>query len=95
MTPEDIAFSWGELFSALGLLFTVVVGVTGAIFAVYRQIRSVKTDLDSFRLEVAKDYVNAKHMNDMREELIRSETKTLAAIQGLAERFDRFLDRQQ
>ncbi len=94
MNGADIALTWGEVFSILGLIVTVISAGGGLTFMLYRQIRAVKTDLDAHKLEVATKYVQSEHLTQMKEDLIRTETRTLSAIQGLSERFDRFLTRQ-
>jgi len=94
MTPDDVSLTWGEIISFFGVMLTLISLLGGVIFALYRNIRSVKTDLDAHKLEVATRYVQSEHLNSFKEDMIRSETRTLSAIQGLAERFDRFLTKQ-
>ena len=94
MNPADVSLTWGEVFSAIGVTLTLISLFGGLVFTLYRRISSVKAELDQFKLEVAKEYVGSDHLTEMKADLIRTEERTLAAIQGLAERFDRFLTKQ-
>lgn len=91
MNPVDVGLSWGEVISAVGLMMTIVTVISGFIFAMYRQIRSVKTELDAFKLEVAKNYVGVEQLNQMQQQNIRSEERMIAAINKLGERIDQFM----
>lgn len=90
---NEIVLTWGNVIAFLSVSVSGLGIFSGIIFAVYKQIRTVKTDLDEHKLEVAKNFVSNSHLNGMKEDLIRSEERTLAAINGLAERFDRFLNK--
>lgn len=88
-----MTFTMAEFVSILGLVVTIVGLFSTMIWKLYTQIRANKTDLDAFKLEVATHYVSSSNMSSIKEDLIRSEERTLSAIQGLTARFDKFLTR--
>lgn len=92
---NEIVLTWGNVIAILGMLISGAGLVSGLFFALYKQIRQNKTELDEFKLTVARDFVSSSHLTGMKEDLIRSEERTLAAINNLAERFDRFLSKNQ
>lgn len=89
----EISLTWGNIIALISVMISMTGLVGGVIFAIYKQIRAVKSDLDSYKLEVSRDFVSNNHLTGMKEDLIRSEERTLAAINNLAERFDRFLSK--
>ena len=92
---DQIVLSWGNVIAMIGVMISGIGLVSGLFVALYKQIRQNKTELDEFKLHVARDFVSNIHLNGMKEDLIRSEERTLAAINNLADRFDRFLAKQQ
>jgi len=92
---DQIVLSWGNVIAMIGVMISGIGLVSGLFVALYKQIRQNKTELDEFKLHVARDFVSNTHLNGMKEDLIRSEERTLAAINNLADRFDRFLAKQQ
>ena len=88
---NETVLTWGNVIAIAGVIISLFSVGSGIFLALYKQIRGNKTELDEFKLEVARSFVSNTHLNGMKEDLIRSEERTLAAINNLADRFDRFL----
>lgn len=90
---SEIVLTWGNVIAFFSVALSGAGVFSAIVWGVYKQIREVKDELDAHKLEVARNFVSNVHLNGIKEDLIRSEERTLAAIIGLAERFDRFLNR--
>lgn len=89
----ELILTMGNIIALMGVFLSGVSLVGGLIFGIYRMIRSVKTELDAYKLEVARNYVQSAHLVGLKEDMIRSEERMVAEMRNLGERFERAVDR--
>lgn len=77
--------NWPEL----GLLITAVMVTGGTIISVflwiYRELNTLRTEIASFRVEVAKTYVSSEMLGEV-------ETRLERAVERLGDRLDRSIE---
>lgn len=96
----------GELISFLAFILALASGFGKIIWdmsqkiianskELHAKLDAVDKDLTDFQLEVAHKYVNSEHLAKLQSDLIRTEERTLGAINALTERLDRFLTQRE
>lgn len=94
MNESDFVLSFGEMISFLGFILTLVIFMGGALFRLWNRTTINARSLDTFRLEVAKEYVNSSQLQDLEKQRAVSEERIIGSISTLTARIDRWLDRQ-
>lgn len=85
------SISWEQLAYMVGLA-----GALGTVWwKIHQRIAAVSDALVQYKLESARSFIRAEHLQKVEERLLASETRTLAAIEQLTRRIDSLLERSR